>query len=63
MIARGYEVSFRVLKNNFQHEPRELLYLQAVMYSNKCFIYYIDTNEIPNHFTLKLICYGKPKQR
>ena len=25
MIARGYEVSLRVLKNNFQHEKRTIV--------------------------------------
>ena len=33
----------------FFNKRREVLYLQA---AKKCSIYYINTNEIPNHFTL-----------
>ena len=38
MAVRRYEISLRVLKN----------ILQATML---CSIYYINTNEMPNHFT------------
>ena len=40
MAARRYEISLR---------EREISYLQAVMH---CSIYYINSNEMPNHFTL-----------
>ena len=38
MAARRYEISLRVLKN--------------ISRVSACSIYYIDTNELPNHFTL-----------
>ena len=34
----------------FFNTRREISYLQAAM---KCSIYYINTNEIPNHFTFR----------
>ena len=40
MAMRRYEINMR----------REILYLQAAMYFS---IYYINTNEIPNHFTFR----------
>ena len=43
MVARRYEIPLRV--------DEKFLHLQAVM---KCSVYYISTNEIPNHFTLIL---------
>ena len=60
MAVRGYEISLRVLKNisrvsaanewiYFFNTRREISYRQAAM---QCSIYYINTNEIPNHFTL-----------
>ena len=58
MAARRYEISLRVLKNisrvsaanewNIFNTTREISYLQAAML---CSIYYINTNEIPYHFT------------
>ena len=44
MAARRYQISLRVLKNISRVSD-----LQAAM---QCSIYYINTNEIPNHFTL-----------
>ena len=35
---------------------REISYLQATMY---CFIYYVSTNEIPNHFTSIAFCWER----
>ena len=50
-----YKISLLVLKKIaaltreiFFNTRREISYLQATMY---CSIYYINTNEIPNHFT------------
>ena len=60
MAARRYEISLRVLKNIekfFQHE-REISYLQAAM---QCTIYYINTNEIPHHFTLTVLLLRKAR--
>ena len=50
MAARRYEISLRVLRTSeiFFNTRREISYLQAAML---CSIYYINTNEIPNHFT------------
>ena len=60
MAAWRYEISLRVLKNIslvrsltreiFFNTRREISYLQAAM---KCSIYYINTNEIPNHFSFR----------
>ena len=60
MAARRYEIALRVLKNisrvsaankgkNFSTQE-EISCLQAAM---ECSIYYINTNEIPNHFTFR----------
>ena len=52
MAGRRYEISLRVFRNPsniFFNTRREISYFQAVM---KCSVYYINTNEIPNHFTL-----------
>ena len=57
--TRRFDISLRVLKNIlrvsaanewniFFNTRREISHLQATM---KCSIYYINTNEIPNHFT------------
>ena len=40
MAARKYEISLRVLKNISRVSAK------------KCSIYYININDIPNHFTL-----------
>ena len=45
MAARRYEISLRV--KCFFNTRREISYLQAAM---QCSIYYINTNEILNHF-------------
>ena len=37
------------VEKTFFNTRREISYLQAAMY---CSIYYINTNKIPNHFTL-----------
>ena len=47
MAVQSYEISLRV--KYFFNTRREIWYLQAAM---KCSIYHINTNEIPNHFTL-----------
>ena len=47
MAARRYEISLRVLL--FFNTRREISYLQVAMYYS---IYYINTNELSNHFTL-----------
>ena len=44
MAARRYEISLRVLKN--------ILRVSATNIFSTRSIYYINTNEIPNHFTL-----------
>ena len=52
MAARRCEISLLVLKKYFtrsRNTRREISYLQAAM---QCSTYYINTNEIPNHFTL-----------
>ena len=48
MAARRYEISLRVLKNISLNTRREISYLQAAL---ECSIYYVNTNEILNHFT------------
>ena len=59
MAARRWEISLLVLKNIslvhcahswniFFNTRREISYLQA---TRSCSIYYINTNEIPDHFT------------
>ena len=59
MAAWRYEISLLVLKkyftserservNDFFNARREISYLQGAM---QCSIYYINTNELPNHFT------------
>ena len=49
MALPRYEISLWVLKNIFFNTRGEILHLLAAM---QCSIYYINTNEIPNHFTL-----------
>ena len=54
MAVRRYKISLRVLKNisrvkYFFNMRREISHLQVAM---QCSIYYINTNEMPNHFTL-----------
>ena len=55
MAAQRYEISLRVLKYFFS-KRREISYLQAAM---QCSFYYINTNEIPNHFTLIVFWYER----
>ena len=54
MAARRYEISllffFLLTREIFFNTRREISYLQAAVY---CSIYYINTNEIPNHFTFR----------
>ena len=56
-LPRGdTKISLQVLKNivkYFLNKRSEISYLQAVM---QCAIYYINTNEIPSHFTVIVFC-------
>ena len=49
MAAWRYEISLRVLKKYFTR-------------SHKCFFYYINTNEIPNYFTLIAELHARAKR-
>ena len=50
MSERSVQVKY------FFNMRREILYLQVAMY---CSFYYINTNEIPNHFTLIVFWYER----
>ena len=54
MAARRYESSLRMLKNisRVSAAKSEIFFQHEIYY---IFIYYINTNEIPNHFTLIVI--------
>ena len=60
MAKRGYKISLRVLKNTrtrqifLEHEKRKFNLVSPS--SHVMFYFHIDTNEIPNNFTLIAFC-------